>query len=67
MKLSKDQKKMAKYFAISPFIYIAYTVVYHLIKGDVNWMDILWMLLVFIAVNVLLCVFYLLGSKTPEK
>ena len=43
MKLSKDQKKMAKYFAISPFIYIAYTVVYHLIKGDVNWMDILWM------------------------
>ena len=41
MKLSNDQKKIAKALAFFPIVNIVTLVIYHLIKGDIDWAEIL--------------------------
>lgn len=67
MKLSNDQKKIAKSIAILPICYIAYTIVFHLIKGDIDWMETLWLSLGLIVTAIVIGIFYILGSSIPKK
>ena len=67
MKLSDDQKKIAKSIPIFPICYIAYTIIYHLIKGNADWTDILWLSVGVIVVAIVVGIFYILGSSIPKK
>ena len=67
MKLSDDQKKIAKAFAIYPICYIATIILYHVIKRNADWVDILMQSIIVIVVSIILTLFFIFGSKTPEK
>ena len=67
MKLSDDQKRIGKALAIYPICYIATIVIYHTIKGNADWEDIVLHSIAAIVVSVLLALFFICGSKTPEK
>ena len=67
MKLSDDQKKIAKGLAIYPIATFVTLVVYHLIKGNADWADILLQSITAMVVSILLAILFIFGSKTPEK
>lgn len=67
MKLSDDQKKLVRSIAIMPICYIAYTIVYHLIKGNADWTEILWVSVGVIITAIVIGIFFILGSSIPKK
>lgn len=67
MKLSNDQKKILRAFMIYPICYIPVTILYHMVKGNIDWSDILWQSLSVIVVSMIVAIFLIIGSKTPEK
>lgn len=67
MKLSNDQKKIAKALAFFPIVNIVTLVIYHLIKGDIDWAEILLSSITSIVVAILFILLLVLGSKSPNK
>ena len=67
MNLSEDQKRIAKSAAMLSTCYIIVTVLYHVIRGNAEWLDILWQSVAVIVVSILIALFFVIGSKTPEK
>ena len=67
MKLSDDQKKIVKALAFYPIIYIAITIIYHVIKSDVDWTEIFWNSVLVIVTTIIMVVFFTLGSSIPKK
>ena len=67
MKLSDDQKKLVQSIAIMPICYITYTIVYHLIKGNADWTEILWVSVGVIITAIVIGIFFILGSSIPKK
>lgn len=67
MKLSDEQKKIAKAFAIFPICYIPTIIIYYTVKGDVVWADILLRSIAVIVMSVMIALFLIFASKTSEK
>ena len=67
MKLSNDQKKIAKSLALYPIIYIATTIIYHAIKGDVDWTEICLVSVAVIVTSIVIGILFILGSSIPKK
>lgn len=67
MKLSNDQKKLAKTFIPYTVAFIVGTIIFHLIKGDIDWKEILLLSVVVAIVNALVTVFYVIGANIPKK
>ncbi len=67
MALSKDQKKLIKFFAIyTPVMILAYAL-FCLIKGSFDWTRILGYACGTLVVGILMAIFYVLGSHQPKK
>ena len=67
MKLSNDQKKIIRALAIYLVCCPSVTILYQLIKGNIVWMDILLQTIMITVISILLTIFFVIGSKTPEK
>ena len=68
MKLSNDQKKIAKAIAVYSLLYPFAMLVAHRIRtGSFNWSDFLVSLLVALVVGALGILFFVIGSHVPTK
>ena len=43
------------------------TIVYHLIKGNADWTEILWVSVGVIITAIVIGIFFILGSSIPKK
>lgn len=68
MKLSNDQKKIAKAIAVYSLLYPFAMLVAHRIRtGSFDWSDFLVSLLVALVVGALCILFFVIGSHVPTK
>lgn len=68
MKLSNDQKKIAKAIAVYSLLYPVVMLVAHRIRtGSFDWSDFLVSLLVALVVGALGILFFVIGSHVPTK
>ncbi len=68
MKLSSDQKRLIKFFAMFTGIYIVVFPLMTLLAGrDWTWGDYFQFAGITILINGLMGVIYVLGSKIPKK
>ena len=68
MKLSNDQKKIAKAIAVYSLLYPFAMLVAHRIRtGSFDWSDFLVSLLVALVVSALGILFFVIGSHVPTK
>lgn len=68
MKLSNDQKKIAKAIAVYSLLYPFTMLVAHRIRtGSFDWSDFLVSLLVALVVGALGILFFVIGSHVPTK
>ena len=68
MKLSNDQKKIAKAIAVYSLLYPFAMLVAHRIRtGSLDWSDFLVSLLVALVVGALCILFFVIGSHVPTK
>lgn len=67
MKLSDVQKRITKALTIYPIAYTVSLVFFRLIKGNVDWTEILLSSIASILVSIFLIFLFIFGSKTPEK
>ena len=68
MKLSNDQKQIAKAIAVYSLLYPFAMLVAHRIRtGSFDWSDFLVSLLVALVVGALCILFFVIGSHVPTK
>lgn len=68
MKLSNDQKKIAKAIAVYSLLYPFAMLVAHRIRtGSFDWSDFLVSILVALVVGALGILFFVIGSHIPTK
>ena len=68
MKLSNDQKKIARAIAVYSLLYPFAMLVAHRIRtGSFDWSDFLVSLLVALVVGALGILFFVIGSHVPTK
>ncbi len=68
MKLSNDQKRIAKAIAVYSLLYPVVMLVAHRIRtGSFDWSDFLVSLMVALVVGALGILFFVIGSHVPTK
>lgn len=68
MKLSGDQKRLVKFFAVYiPCSAVIYPILRWLLKGSFSWEETLLTVLAMVLGGMLVAVLYVAGSSVPKK